>query len=232
MGALLIPFMGSASPVMPAVEPCWDAALATDTLTKAASRDAVEPLCAALLCMESAFGGNKGDEQRVKQKKLPGSRDPLSRGLVWSPITHAQHTHTKNPTTPKPSGGGGLVDSLATPTPSAIHCDQSYDLLFLSSALLRRMWQLLPGKVIHSAHLLIHAQWPPQAALLPHRPHSQPAFSTAANRQGGESELTMSLVRHFHFTLATWPKTALFIFFCRPISELTKIRTRSSCKYI
>lgn len=49
---------------------------------------------------------------------------------------HPSHTHTqKNPTTPSPAVEGGLADSWATPTPSAIHRDQSYDLLFLSSAL-------------------------------------------------------------------------------------------------
>lgn len=75
MGALLIPFMGSASPVRAAVEPCWDAALLDDTLTKAASQAALEPACGALLCVQSAFGGRK-EMSSVLNNELPGSRDP------------------------------------------------------------------------------------------------------------------------------------------------------------
>lgn len=84
MGAVLIPFMGSASPVMPTAEPCWDAALGTDTLTKAASWATVEPLCAALLCMESAVGGIK-EMSNVLNNELPGSWDPRQEAWCGHP---------------------------------------------------------------------------------------------------------------------------------------------------
>lgn len=84
MGAVLIPFIGSASPVMPTVEPCWDAAFTADTWTKTASWATVEHACAALLCMESAFGGIKEMSNELNNK-LPGSWDPRQEARCGHP---------------------------------------------------------------------------------------------------------------------------------------------------
>lgn len=51
-------------------EACWDAALATDTSTKAASWAAAGAVCSALLCVESALGGIK-EMSGVLNNKLP-----------------------------------------------------------------------------------------------------------------------------------------------------------------
>lgn len=76
--------MGSASPVMPSGEPCWDTALGSDTSTKASPQATVGPVCSALLCMESALGGMKAMSS-VLNNKPPGCRDPRQ-GSVWPPI--------------------------------------------------------------------------------------------------------------------------------------------------
>lgn len=99
--------MGSASPVMPSGEPCWDAALASDISTKAASQAAVGPVCSALLCMESALGRIK-EMSNVLNNKLLGCWDPRQ-GSVWPPIKALE-----------PSIRGCRI-AQPTPTPSSIH---------------------------------------------------------------------------------------------------------------
>lgn len=142
MGAVLIPFMGSASPVMPTAEPCWDAALATDTLTKAASRATVEPVCAALLCMESAVGGIKEMINELNNE-LPGSWDP--RQAAWC-------GHPSKSLEPSIRGW-----QTVQPRPLSLPSTPiSLIPVFPSFALLWWIWQLLPEKVIHSAHLSTH----------------------------------------------------------------------------
>ncbi len=104
--------MGPASPVMPSGEPCWDAALATDTLTKAASRATVGPVCSALLCMESALGRIK-EMSSVLNNKLPG---------CWDPRQEARCGHPSKTSEPGIRGWQTVRPML---TPSAIHPYQS-----------------------------------------------------------------------------------------------------------
>lgn len=74
--------------------------------------------------------GKKRDEQRVKEW-APRVPRPPSRSSVWPPITE--------PWARRPR-----------PPPFSVR-----RAAFLSSTLLWRVWQLLPGKVIHSAHLSV-----------------------------------------------------------------------------
>lgn len=144
--------MGSASPVMPSGEPCWDTALATDTSTKAASQATVGAVCSALLCMESALGGIK-EMSKVLNNKLPGCWDPRQEarcGHPSKPLSSAfEDCKQCSPHPPLYNPPLSLLCLLLGLTGPAL----------LSSALLWWIWQLLPGKVIHSAHLSIHTQW-------------------------------------------------------------------------
>lgn len=186
MGALLIPFMGSASPVAAAVEPCWDAALLDDTSTKAASWPAVELACGALLCVESAFVGIK-EMSSVLNNELPGSRDPRQGARCG----HPSHTlepdgwarQTVGPRPPRPS-----------PAPFGATC--CYSLLRCCSGSSDSCYQ---GRLF----TLRISQWPPQ-------PLSQ-HLCTSTDRQGGENKLTMSLHRHLNFTPHVYLKTSPFL---------------------
>lgn len=198
--------MGPASPVRPSGEPCWDAALATDTSTKAASRATVGPVCSALLCMESALWGNTRDEQCVKQKAARVLRPP-SGGSVWPPIRNPWARRWR------------LADRTAHP--SAIHPYQSgigdglalCPLLCSGGSDSRYQGRLFTQRISSYTH---------NDPIAPACLANQPLRSTT-NRQGVENELTVSLVRHLHFTLHMRPETALF----HPqITELTEIQWR------
>lgn len=206
--------MGSASPVMPSGEPCWDAALATDTLTMAASRATVGAVCSALLCMESALGGIK-EMSNVLNNKLPGCWDPrqVARcGHPSKPLSLAfeagRHWSPRPP--PLPSTPISLVSGLGLAGPallsSALLCSGESDSCYRGRLFTRRI----------SPYTHTHTQWPDSPACLANR-----LLRPTTNRQGGENELTVSLVRHLHFTLHMRLKTALF----RPkITELAEIQ--------
>jgi len=190
-------------------EPCWDAALASDISTKAASQDAVGPACSALLCMESALGGIK-EMSNVLNNRLPGYWDPRQ-GSVWPPIK-----------TLEPSVRGWKTAQL-TPTPSAIHCYQPCVCvrlrldLFLCPLLCSGGFDSCYRERLFTQRISPYTHNDPIAPVcLANR-----LLCSATNRQGGENELTVSLVRHLHFTLHMHLTTALF----HPeITELTQIQ--------
>lgn len=203
--------MGSASPVMPSGEPCWDTALATDTSTKAASRATVGAVCSALLCMESALGGGGGGRREmsnVLNNKMPGCWDPRQEARCGHP-SKTLELSIRSWQTVQP-----------TPTPSAIHPYQSC------------VW-VGPGwacsSVLCSALVDLTAVtgegYSLSASLHTHNDPIAPACLTnqllrsATNRQGGENKLTVSLVRHLHFTLHMRRR----LFFCPQITELIEI---------
>lgn len=173
----------------------------------------VGPVCSALLCMESALKGIK-EMSNVLNNKLPG---------CWDPRQVAQCGHPSKPLSlafeagrqssprppPLPSTPISLVSGLGLAGPALV-----------SSALLWWIWQLLPGKVIHWAHLSMPSPNTHNDPIAPACLANQ-LSRLATNRQGGENELTVSLVRHLHFTLHMCPKTALF---CPKITELTEIQ--------
>lgn len=203
MGAVLIPFMGSASPVMPTVEACWDTALATDTLTKEASRVTVEPLCAALLCMESALGGIK-EMSNVLNNKLPRSWDP--RQEAWC----------------------GHPSKVLEPSILGWQTIQPLPLLLPSTPIILTPWFFCPllcsggsdSCYQGSLFTLRISQYTNNDPVVRACTTNQ-LLSSVPNRQGGESKLTMSFVRHMHFTLDICPKTCALL---RPITVLTEIQ--------
>lgn len=210
--------MGSASPVMPSGEPCWDAALENDTSTKAASWATVGPVCSALLCMESALGGIK-EMSNVLNNKLPGCWDPRQEARCGHPSKNPRAQHWK------------LADSAAHAHPL---CHPPRSVLCLGWA-----W---PGLLFcpllcsgGSDSCYRGRLFTQRISSYTHNDPIAPAclanqlLRSAINRQGGENELTVSLVRHLHFTLHMRPETALF----RPqITELTEIQWHRLCFFL
>lgn len=197
--------MGSASPVMPSGEPCWDAALAADTSTKAASQATVGLVCSALLCMESALGGIK-EMSNVLNNKLPGCWDPRQEargGHPSKPLSPAFESGRQSSLRPppRPSTPISLMSGLGLVGPallsSALLCSAPVDLTAVTGE---------GYSLSASFHTHTHTHNDPIApACLANQ-----LLRSATNRQGGENELTMSLARHLHFTLDPRPKTALF----------------------
>lgn len=197
--------MGSASPVMPSGEPCWDTALGSDTSTKASPQATVGPVCSALLCMESALGGMKAMSS-VLNNKLPGCRDPRQ-GSVWPPIKTLEPgiwgwqivrpTYTPSATQPyQPCVWVG-------PSFCPLLCSGGSDSCYRERLFTQRISPHTHNDPIGPACL------------------ANQLLRSATNRQGGEKELTVSLARHLHFTLHMHPQTALL----HPkITELTQIQ--------
>ncbi|KAK5869836.1 hypothetical protein PBY51_024524 [Eleginops maclovinus] len=143
----------------------------------------------------------------VLNKKQPGCCDPRQEARCGHP------SKTLEP------GDGGWQTVQPRPTPSAIRPYQS------------RIWDgpaLCPllcsggSDSCYQGRLFTQriSSYTHNDPIAPACLANQPLRSTT-NRQGGENEPTVSLVRHLHFTLHMCPETALF----RPqITELTEIQ--------